>query len=104
MSGKGDKKQVVPVEIQGREYKIRAETSPAAVRAAALLLNETMERVRERAGTVDSVDVAVLAALNIANSLVAERESATSTDWLAPRIEELGALIESALADPPATH
>ncbi len=97
-------KKIVPVEIQGREYKIRAETSPDSVRAAARLLNETIDRVRERAGTVDSVDVAVLAALNIANSLVAEREAGGAVDWLAPRVEELTALIESALADPAPTH
>lgn len=95
-------RRIVPVTIQGREYKIRAERSPESVRAAASLLDETIDRVRERAGTVDSVDVAVLAALNIANSLVAERENGGRAEWLAPRIDELSALIQSALADPPA--
>ena len=97
-------KRTVPVTIQGREYRIRAETTPEAVKAAAELLNETLDRVRMRSGTVDSVDVAVLAALNIANTLVSEREGADPTGILGPRIDELVSLVESALAEPPTSH
>jgi cell division protein ZapA (FtsZ GTPase activity inhibitor) len=97
-------KRTVPVTIQGREYRIRAETTPEAVKAAAELLNETIDRVRTRAGTVDSVDVAVLAALNIANTLVGERQSGISSEVLGPRIDELVTLVESALAEPLGTH
>ncbi len=97
-------KRTIPVMIQGREYRIRAETTPEAVRAAAELLNETIDRVRTRAGTVDSVDVAVLAALNIANTLVSVRQDGAPPDLLGPRIEELVTLVESALAEPTGTH
>ena len=93
-------KRTVPVTIQGRQYRIRAETTPESVMAAAELLNETMDRVRKRAGTVDSVDVAVLAALNIANTLVAEREGVVPIGVLGPRVDELVSLVESALAEP----
>ncbi len=96
-------KRTVPVTIQGREYRISAETTPEAVQAAAELLNETMDRIRKRAGTVDSIDVAVLAALNIANTLVTEREGGVASRVLGPRVDELVSLVESALAEP-TTH
>ena len=97
-------KRIVPVIIQGREYNIRADTNPDAVNAAAELLNETMERITQRSGTVDSVDVAVLAALNLANTLVTEREAGAPGVALAPRIDELVSLVESALATSTASH
>jgi len=92
-------KRTVQVKIQGRAYKIRAEgdADPASVNRAAALLDETIERVRIRAGTVDSVDVAMLAALNVANSLVNERESRLGGSSPDARIEALIELVESAL-------
>jgi cell division protein ZapA (FtsZ GTPase activity inhibitor) len=91
-------KRTVQVKIQGRAYKIRAEgdADAASVARAAAMLDETIERVRIRAGTVDSVDVAMLAALNVANSLVLEREArkgAVPDERLAALIE----LVEAAL-------
>ena len=93
-------KRTVQVKIQGRAYKIRAEgeADAASVSRAAGLLDETIERVRIRAGTVDSVDVAMLAALNVANSLVMEREARASGVPEA-RLEALIALLEQALAE-----
>lgn len=94
-------RKTVQVKIQGRAYKIRADgdASAASVNRAAAMLEETIERVRIRAGTVDSVDVAVLAALNVANSLVLERE-ARGAGGTAPdaRVAALIELVESALA------
>lgn len=95
-------KGTVEVKIQGREYRIRSEGSADAVRRAALLLDETMERVKLRAGTVDSVDVAVLAALNIANSLVAERDSSSAPALPDGRVARLVERIEAALSNPAA--
>ena len=93
-------KRTVQVKIQGRAYKIRAEgeADASSVSRAAGLLDETIERVRVRAGTVDSVDVAMLAALNVANSLVMEREARAGSVPDA-RIEALIALVEQALAE-----
>jgi cell division protein ZapA (FtsZ GTPase activity inhibitor) len=91
-------KRTVQVKILGRSYRIRAEgeADGGSVQRAAALLDETVERVRIRAGTVDSVDVAVLAALNIANSLVTEREGRANGASDA-RVGALVALIEGAL-------
>jgi cell division protein ZapA (FtsZ GTPase activity inhibitor) len=92
-------KRTVHVKIQGRPYKIRAEgdADAASVSRAAALLDETIARVRVRAGTVDSVDVAMLAALNVANSLVIERESRGVASVPDARLAALIELVESAL-------
>ena len=92
-------KRTVQVKIQGRAYKIRAEgeADATSVSRAAVLLDETIERVRLRAGTVDSVDVAMLAALNVANTLVLERETRAGASAADARVEALIELVESAL-------
>jgi cell division protein ZapA (FtsZ GTPase activity inhibitor) len=93
-------KKTVQVKIQGRSYRIRTEGDADArsVFRAATMLDETIERVRIRAGTVDSVDIAVLAALNIANSLVSDRDAREGAREPDPRLGDLVALLESALA------
>ena len=75
-------KSIVPVTIQGREYRIRGDGDPASMQRAAELLDETMNKVRARSGTADSVDVAVLAALNLANALATGRPSGGATEGL----------------------
>jgi cell division protein ZapA (FtsZ GTPase activity inhibitor) len=92
-------KRTVPVKIQGKQYRIRAEADDAAIERAALLLDETMEKVRTRSGTADSVDVAVLAALNLANLLTAERASSGVAPGAGHRVVELIRLVEGALGD-----
>ena len=93
-------KRTVEVKIQGRPYRIRAEgeSDASTVNRAAAILDETMERVRVRAGTVDSVDIAVLAALNIANTLVAEREAKAGASVPGRRVTAMLELLEAALA------
>lgn len=95
-------KQTVPVQIQGREYRVLAQADPESVRRAAQLLDETMEKVRSRSRTVDTLDVAVLAGLNIANSLVLRRGAAALPAALSGRLAALADLVEEALAEPPA--
>jgi len=97
-------KSTVPVTILGHEYRVRGESDPDGVRRAAALVDETASRIRRR-GTVDSLDVAVLAALNLARQLVALREGALAgppgqaVDG--ERLDELLALLEAAVADAP---
>ena len=67
-------KRTIPVTIFGQEYRIRSDADEASIRQAAGIVDETMARVRDRTGTVDTQGVAVLAALNIANQLLASRE------------------------------
>jgi cell division protein ZapA (FtsZ GTPase activity inhibitor) len=95
-------KRTVPVAIQGRQYRIRADGDPQSVERAALLLDETMTKVRTRSGTADSVDIAVLAALNLANALTADRTGEVGSRELWQRIDALVSLLESAAAEPDA--
>lgn len=93
-------RQTVVVHILGHEYRIKSDGDPEGVRRAARLLEETVERVRVRAGTVDSLDVAVLAGLNLARSLLTLREGARverGAPLDAERLEALVALVESAV-------
>ncbi len=92
-------KHTVPVTIQGREYRIRADGDPASVQRAAELLDETMTKVRARSGTADSVDIAVLAALNLANALATGRPADGAVEGLEQRIADLAQLVETATVD-----
>ncbi len=87
-------KQTVPVRILGQEYKIRSDADEDIIRRAAALVDETMARVRQRTGTVDTQVVAVLAALNIANHLIALRERGGVSGGAGAGPEQLGPLIE----------
>jgi cell division protein ZapA (FtsZ GTPase activity inhibitor) len=63
-------------------------------------LDETMATVEERTGTVDSHDVALLTALNLARELVEIRErgpAAKTLDATAERLQHLIEIAESAL-------
>jgi len=92
-------RRTVPVRIQGQDYRIRSDAPADLVTRAAQLVDETMARVRERTGTADSQDVAVLAALNIAHRLVAEREGPVDGAWLtAEDFRPLIDLVEGELA------
>jgi cell division protein ZapA len=95
-------KRTVPVQIFGQEFRIRSEGDAARIRRAAALVDETMLRVRARSGSADTLDVAVLAALNIAHRLLAAGESAdaaTRSLGEAPEIAALRELVETALAE-----
>jgi cell division protein ZapA len=93
-------KRTVPVQIFGQQLRIRSDGDAARIRRAAALVDETMARVRARTGTADTLDIAVLAALNIAHRLLAAGESGAARP--ASGDAQLGALIElveSALAE-----
>ncbi len=89
-------KRAVAVQILGREYRIRTDSDEDAVHAAAELVETTLGRVKGRAATVDTVDVAIMAALNLANQLIAQRDAAPPPVDDA-RLEQLSLLVESAL-------
>jgi len=69
-------RRTITVRIHGQEYRIRSEADEGSVRRAAAFVDETMTRIRERTEAVDTLDVAILAALNLANHLLAARAAA----------------------------
>lgn len=64
----------VPVEIRGREFRIRSDEDPEALERIARYVDATMKRVEARTGAIDTLDVAMLTALNLARELVTTRE------------------------------
>jgi len=87
-------KRTIAVSILGQEYRIRSDAEEDSVQRAASLVDETMTTVRDRAGTVDSLNVAVLGALNIANQLISLRDRFEVDEEVEPVSEHrLGALV-----------
>jgi cell division protein ZapA len=102
-------KRTVPVEILGQEYRIRSDSDASTIRRAAALVDETMAKVRDRTGTVDTLDIAVLTALNIANHLISLRDAAGATPKggkiRSNDLADLINLVEAAIAETaPTTH
>lgn len=90
-------KRAVSVRIRGQEFRIRSDADEASLQRVARYLDETMTRVEERTGTVDSLGVAMLTALNLAREVVDLRDG--FEDGGDPeRLRQLIELAESALA------
>jgi cell division protein ZapA len=62
-----DQGTLVHVEIFGQTYKLRAGTEPGYVEELARYVDTQMKEVSRTGPAVDSVRIAVLAALNIAD-------------------------------------
>lgn len=71
-----DKAATVQVEIFGQSYRVKAGTEPGYVEQLAAHVDAEMREVSRQAGAVDSVRVAVLAALNIADECFRLRSQA----------------------------
>ena len=81
----------VPVQIRGKQFRIKSDEEPEALERIARYVDATMKEVEVRTGTIDSLDVAILTSLNLARELVVARErSAKLPD------ERLRALIDLA--------
>jgi len=66
-------KRSVSVRILGQEYRIRSEADEDWLQRVAGHVDAAMSQVRERTGTVDTLDVAVLTSLNLAREVLALR-------------------------------
>ena len=86
------------IEIYGQTYNVHADENEAYLRELAAYVDEKMRTVAEATRTVDSVRVAVLAALNIADELHAIRRRQDAIDGpLQKRVEKCVAMVEKAL-------
>lgn len=94
-------KPVVAVSIRGQEFRIRTDDDEASLQRVAQYLDNTMATVEKKTGTVDTLQLALLSALNLARELVELRESSgagSSAAGVDPaRLESLIELAESAL-------
>ena len=90
--------RVVPVEIHGQQYPIRSNLDPAYVAELAAYVNEKMRLASRETPGSDTLKVAVLAALNVADEYFRARdEQKTGHDRLASRAGELERLLDLAL-------
>jgi len=90
--------RVIPVEILGQRYPIRTALDQEYVVRLATYVDQKMKAAADATPTGDSVRLAVLAALNIADELFRCRDATERrNDQLAERTEELERLLDRAL-------
>ncbi len=90
--------RVVPVEIHGQQYPIRSTLDPAYVAELAAYVDEKMRLASRETPGSDTLKVAVLAALNIADEYFRSRdEQRLGHDTLATRAGELERMLDLAL-------
>ena len=90
--------RVIPVEIAGQRYPIRSTLDHEYVARLALYVDEKMRAVSDSTRTGDSLRLAVLAALNIADELFRCCDVNRNRDGeLAERAGELERLVDRVL-------
>ena len=94
-----DSDQVIPVEIHGQRYPIRSSLDPEYVGRLAAYVDDKIRIASESTPTTgDSLRLAVLAALNIADELFRCRDGTRARDGeLAERAGELERLLDRVL-------
>ena len=90
--------RVISVEIQGQRYPIRSELDPEYVNRLAVYVDDKMRAASDLTPTGDTLRLAVLAALNIADELFRCRDVNRARDGeLADRAGELERLLDRVL-------
>ena len=91
----------IRVEIYDQAYQMRGQLDPAYIRQLAQFVDAKMRSIATRTKTVDSLRVAVLAALNIADEchqLRAKCETATrQVEQLDDRLSDCGRALDEIL-------
>ena len=90
--------RVIPVDVQGQRYPIRTTLDPEYVARLAQYVDEKIRAATESTPTGDSLRLAVLAALNIADELFRCRDATQARSGeLAERAGELERLLDRVL-------
>ena len=90
--------RVVSVEIHGHQYPIRSGLDPAYVADLAAYVNEKMRLASRESPAGDTLKLAVLAALNIADEYFRMiDDERRQSDKVAHRAEELERMLDLAL-------
>lgn len=103
---KAQKKEanLVPITVFGQTYSVRAEEDSAYIESIARYVDTKMRTLAESTGTTDSLKVAVLAALNIADEFFKlEDEHRAAEAELAATTEELSKALDESLREPTQT-
>jgi cell division protein ZapA len=93
-----DHGRVISVEIQGQRYPIHSALDQEYVVRLAKYVDEKMRAATETTPNADSLRLAVLAALNIADELFRSRDASRDRDGrLAERAGEIERLVDRVL-------
>lgn len=94
-----DAEDLLSVEIYGQSYKLRGEGQKDYIQKLAGYLDSKMNQIADSSTTVDSLKVAILAALNITDEYFQALESGDSRDIAKDRIDKLVKIIDECLED-----
>ena len=95
-----DSLQKVTVEVMGRRYPITTKLAPETIQELATYVDQTFRAATEHSTGADTVGVAVLAALNIADKYFQARKMQPSADEnLTERIGAIEQMVDRALED-----
>lgn len=93
-----DSERITEVKIYNQIYPVRSGGDPDYVRQLADYVHQKMEEVSERTPTVDTLKVAILAALNIADEyFAAKHELAAVEKVVTEKSAEMAALLDPLL-------
>lgn len=87
-------KKVAELKIGGHKLVVKSEEGEEHIRKVEEYLNNKIEEVKEGSKAVSSLDIALLAALNITGEVIKARET---LETLGRRSEELTELIDRRL-------
>ncbi len=86
---------LLSVEIYGQTYNVRAGKDPSYIQSLAAHVNECMQQIAETTNTIDSLKVAILAALNItADYFQVREEHQKENELIEKKSGDLLALLE----------
>jgi cell division protein ZapA len=91
--------QPVQVTILGQQYMVKSEAPAEEVRKVADFVNARIEEVSAASKTVDSLNVAVLALLNVSGSYLRLKEQSPTDEQLEERLRHLLGRLEQALPE-----
>jgi cell division protein ZapA len=92
------KTRVVHIEILGQRYAVRSELDPGYISELAAYLDEKMRLAASEIQSADSVRIAVIAALNVADELFRARaDGGGIEDRLLARTAQIERLVDAAL-------
>ncbi len=97
-SGRGS--QLTQVEIYGQSYNLRGDGDPTYIQDLAVYVDDKMNQIAKSTTTVDSLKVAILAALNIADEYhQMKREAEKQRLDIAVRTSEWERMLDSVIRE-----
>jgi cell division protein ZapA len=91
---------LIQVEIFGQIYKVRGDEDQGYIEELARYVDSKMKAIADSTRTIDSLKVAILAALNIADEYFKlEREHKGSEKRVAERASELADALDEAIRE-----